>query len=284
MTTHETLEPGDVVRFTEDYKQWGTSVARKGDFALVHDRNQTIPGVTLLDGRGCDVVRALLEKVAGEWVPLSSATPIVDGKTLVRFKRQAVLGETFPAGSIHPVFGHTDHLVNLRYKYTTGVATFSHTHFDTFAPNEAGTRESRAMTFATAAAHVVRLNDLTGNKGVYRLRQRSWDKKGLYAAIDETGLNSANVLNKLYTAAECEAEVKSLEDAQPTIDVVGTTDASLLYTFKVGETYLLAPDADRRWRRDEIDACGGIVRQDGRKYRLCREEVVRTVKPIVAAS
>jgi hypothetical protein len=26
------------------------------------------------------------------------------------------------------------------------------------------------------------------------------------------------------------------------------------------------------------------VRQGGQKYRLCREEVVRTVKPIVAAS
>jgi hypothetical protein len=280
MTAHERLEPNDVVRFTEDFKQWGTIVARKGDFALMHDRDQDVPGITLLDGRVFDVSRPLVEKVQGEWVPLSSSTPIVDGKTLVRFKRQAVLGETFPAGSIHPVFGHVDSLINLRYRHMTGVATFSYSYFDTFVPS---TRESRAMTFATAAQYVVKLNDLTGNQGLYRLRQRSWDKKGRYAAIDETGLNSANVLNKLYTAAECEAEVKHLEDAQPAIDVIGESQLGI-YTFKVGETYLLAPDNTRRWTDAEIRACGGIVRQGGHKYRLCREEVVRTVKPIVAAS
>jgi hypothetical protein len=43
MTAHERLEPNDVVRFTEDFKQWGTIVARKGDFALMRDRDQTCP-------------------------------------------------------------------------------------------------------------------------------------------------------------------------------------------------------------------------------------------------
>jgi hypothetical protein len=280
MTAQEKLEPGDVVRFTEDFKQWGTIVARKGDFALMRDRDQNVPGITLLDGRGFDVGRPLVEKVQGDWLPLMPGMAIVDGKTLVRFKRLEVMGEMFPAGSIHPVFDHTNHSVNLRYKSMTGVATFSYSYFDTFVPS---TRESRAMTFATAAQYVTKLNDLTGNRGLYRLRQRSWDKKGLYAAIDETGLNSASVLNKLYTAAECEAEVKHLEDAQPAFDVVGESQLGI-YTFKVGETYLLAPDNTRRWTDAEIRACGGIVRQGGHKYRLCREEVVRTVKPIVAAS
>jgi hypothetical protein len=87
MTAQEKLEPGDVVRFTEDFKQWGTIVARKGDFALMRDRDQNVPGITLLDGRGFDVGRPLVEKVQGDWLPLMPGMAIVDGKTLVRFKR-----------------------------------------------------------------------------------------------------------------------------------------------------------------------------------------------------
>lgn len=144
-----------------------------------------------------------------------------------------------------------------------------------------GNDRSRAMNFATALGFVKRFHDL----GVLvAVRQRSWDKASLYAAIDEKDSQGRNV-NKLYTAPAVEARLRELSTSQVPTDVIATT-SGLCFKFLVPgtlNTYIPAPDGASMWRLDEVQAAKSITWFGGKKYRLCKEVITRTIEPFVQA-
>lgn len=279
-----TFKQNDIVRFVEDY---GAS-AKKGMLAVVVSGVyvNTI-GVRLLDGTPISCFPKQVEQVPGEWRSLSmrATSELEVGKDLVRPKLDLLGGqgasrERFLQGSVHVVKRVDQGFdVYLKDQDPNGTYAFYYTNFEVFVPTARSASvpdndPKKAMTFATAAQYVVRLNELSGEAGIYRLRQRSWDKKGLYAAID-SGLVGPPA-RKLYTEQECKDEVARLEALQTPIDVPdeGSYGRHIFYTPK-GECLLPGgyfTDAD-------IKTLGGIVTFKGKRYRLCKR--VTTLAPLV---
>lgn len=130
---------------------------------------------------------------------------------------------------------------------------------------------SKAMPFAVAVEKAQVLNRESGNKGFYRVRQRSWDKIGLYAAVDVYGPGDVNPRRRLYTLQDVGAEMTCLVAQRTPIDVVGEKSSMYTYlSFKTPQGQLLyAPDGSKWWNERQVRNCGGIVSLGTQRYRLC---------------
>jgi hypothetical protein len=118
--------------------------------------------------------------------------------------------------------------------------------------------DNNAMTFAEAAAQLQVLIKAGIKGGI--IRQRSWDKGGVYGAIEVGG-------TKLYTPAKVADYIK----AQQPVDAVGVQYADH-YLFKEREgNYLRGPGGSTYWNLADIVHVGGVATgADGTRYRLCR--------------
>lgn len=130
---------------------------------------------------------------------------------------------------------------------------------------------SKAMPFAVAVEKAQALNRESGNKGFYRARQRSWDKIGLYAAVDVYGPGDVNPRRRLYTLQDVGAEMTNLVAQRTPIDIIGEKSSMYWYLcFKTPQGQVLyAPDGSKWWNERQIKNVGGIVTVGTQRYRLC---------------
>lgn len=115
--------------------------------------------------------------------------------------------------------------------------------------------------------------------GDIRLVNRSWDNEARYFAVDvygtDSGMPNAKPIKHFQTVKQTDEYLASLEP----IDVAPSDESKLMsyphrkvYTFTIPGTrrYLRAPDDNIWFTEEEIRHCGGIVTQDGKRYRLGR--------------
>ena len=120
---------------------------------------------------------------------------------------------------------------------------------------------NNAQTYQVALQGLQRLVE-AGITGV-SLRPRSWDTKGLYAAIE---VAEKDGVKKLYTPEQVDNYLAALKP----IDSVGDkhTWGWRFRTEKANTIY--GPSGSSYWTEEEITQAGGRVAQGGKFYRLCR--------------
>lgn len=242
-----------------------------------------------------------LVAVEGEWHPLTSYPGVpVEGESFVRpvrnLESEGMPRVTYLKHSVYPYkkskYRDDSTHIALGSNPSDGKVSWHPVNFEILVekgvPAVAATTQSgdpaRAMAFATAIDFGQRLNRATGNQGLYRVRQRTWDKAGLYAAVERRSEGGV-LLEKFYLATECEAELARIEASKTPIDVFFTKDGFSTGFFAIPGGTVTAPDGHRLWTHGEIRANkGAIVVRNGQKYRLCAK--VRTQisgNPLVSA-
>jgi hypothetical protein len=131
-------------------------------------------------------------------------------------------------------------------------------------------KSTAPMSFQTAAQELQRLIQAGLKGGV--VRQRSWDTKGLYAGIDIGGTS-------LYTPEK----VAEYIAAQTPIDVVGKLHAyhKGCYEFLAPglQRFIMSPRSYNYWTPEDIQKTKGLATQEGKTYRLCRNQPVPLYTP-----
>lgn len=122
-------------------------------------------------------------------------------------------------------------------------------------------KSNNAQTYQVALQGLRRLVE-AGITGV-SLRPRSWDTKGLYAAIE---VAEKDGVKKLYTPEQVENYLAALKP----IDSIGDKRTwGWHFRTEKGNT-IYNPSGSPYWTEEEITQVGGRVAQGGKFYRLCR--------------
>ena len=287
------FQQNDIVRFVRNYGAYTT--AKKGALAVVTNNvrdNDRYVAVRTPGGVVHHPEYTCLEKVEGAWHPLADYPgKLVEGEALVRPVRNLESGgpspTTYLKHSVYPFRRYQGQFgaPSVALKANDPGHSWMDSNFEVFV--EKGVQPvatttsgdpSRAMAFAQAVEYAQKLNKATDNLGLYRVRQRSWDKQGLYAAVDcYDGLSRDRVARSLYRATECEEELRRIEESRAPVDIFVEKPGTYFRFPLPGGGYLVPPDNDRHflWTRDEIQRTGGFVNQGGKRYRLCRKVTTR---------
>lgn len=293
------LKQNDIVRYNADQSSMGI---KKGTLAVVIDARDSFADVRLLDGAFRTPAISYLDKVYGRWVPFRDYPGVlVKGETLVRLNQPVTGGGpryprvNYTKGSIFVYdpyeLGHRedDIFIGTRAysgKYSGRAAfSFACSNFEVFVeegqlaparteytPPVAAAK--RAMAFGEAVPLCQKLNEETGNQGLYRVRQRTWDKNGRYAAIDKhTGLGSNGVVTSFYLPGDVDAELQRIVESRAPIDVFAqpaTYSPNFQFFTKEGNAITNPRGNGTLWTQAEVLAQpNAIATIGGRKYRLC---------------
>jgi hypothetical protein len=273
------FKTNDIVEFAQDY----AGNVKAGDLAVVRRQAGSYVYYTARNGQEGSCFPERLKAAQGTWVPVTPGNihKLVPGETLVR-PVETLYGdkETFTALGIHVVKSRGLGTVTIPNK-AGGESTFGLTYnsghgskarFESFV-QDAGD-PAKAMTYEQALKFLPQFIALGEHATV---RGRSWDKKGLFAAIELVDANG-KAREKLYRPQDCEARLEELDKA-PAVDIVGVPDG-MYYTFKTIAGNLLNSRGGSAWSVPDIRECKGIVRQGTTKYRLCKDIVTHTIVPI----